>query len=93
MKFVRAGLLEFLLFGAIVVVLIAAHSSRLDKAMIIAWALILIGGSVRLIYKRLGNHSVDKKCGSVGGREIVFVGCYVIKRICTSNDVMCFGQR
>jgi hypothetical protein len=61
MKFVRAGLLEFLLFGAIVVVLIAAHSSRLDKAMIIAWALILIGGSVRLIYKRLGNHSVDKK--------------------------------
>jgi lipid-A-disaccharide synthase-like uncharacterized protein len=51
MKFVRAGLFEFLLFAAIVVVLIAAHSSRLDGAMVIAWALLLIGGSARLIYK------------------------------------------
>lgn len=57
MKFVRAGLIEFLLFAAIVAVLIAAHSSRLDKAMIIVWAVLLIGGSARLIVRWMHGQS------------------------------------
>jgi hypothetical protein len=51
MKSVRAGIFEFLIFAAIVAILLAAHSSRLDKALIVVCAVLLIGGSARLIYK------------------------------------------
>jgi hypothetical protein len=51
MKFVRSGLLEFLIFMVVISTLIAAHSSRLDKALVVVWAVLLIGGSARLILR------------------------------------------
>jgi hypothetical protein len=51
MKFFRAGLIECMFFVAIVTVLIAVHSSRLDKGIAIAWVFLLVAASARLAYR------------------------------------------
>jgi hypothetical protein len=51
MKFFRSGLIEFMIFVAIVAVLVALHSSRLDKGLVISWMLLLAAASARSIYK------------------------------------------
>ena len=47
MKFIRIGLFECLIFVAVAAILIAAHSSRLDKALVVVWAVLLMGGAAR----------------------------------------------
>jgi prolipoprotein diacylglyceryltransferase len=63
MKFFRSGLIELMIFVAVVAVLIALHSSRLDKGLAIAWMLLLVAGSARLIYKS-GVHRNDPVASS-----------------------------
>jgi hypothetical protein len=50
-KIFRAGLIEFLIFGAVVVGLTALHSKRLDSAIAFFFLLLLAAASARLVYK------------------------------------------
>lgn len=49
MSFVRTGLFELLTVVVVVALLIAAHSVRLDKALVVVWAILLIGRSTRAV--------------------------------------------
>jgi hypothetical protein len=53
MKLVRTGLSELLGLVAVVAVLIAVHSARLDQALVVVWATLIVGSCIRAVSPKL----------------------------------------